>query len=137
MTSTAPRWMQVLACVCFLTLVTNALRDVFYAPARGVEVWFGFEVTGPMALLTAPIHWVILGIGAWGFWTAQPWIVPAAAGYLFYAAFSHLVWSEASPNGRGWRIGLVQAAAISTAAIAILRLGRGIRPARPRVAPPL
>ena len=40
-------------------------------------------------------------------------IVPWAAGYLFYVAVSHLVWSEASPHGRGWPIGLVQAAVIS------------------------
>jgi hypothetical protein len=137
MTSTAPRWMQVLALLIFFTLVTNALRDVFYAPAREVEVWFGFELTGPWALLTAPIHWAILAIGAWGFWTAQPWIAPAAAGYLFYAAFSHLVWSEVSPNGRGWRIGLVQALAISTAAIVILRLSSRVASRRPQEAPPL
>jgi hypothetical protein len=137
MTSTAPRWMQVLALLIFFTLLTNALRDLFYAPARNVEVWFGFEVTGPWALATAPIHWIILAIGAWGFWTRRPWIVPAAAGYLFYVALCHLVWSETSPNGRGWHVGLVQAAAISAAAVVILLLGRDIRASRPRVNPPL
>jgi hypothetical protein len=137
MTSTAPRWMQVLALVCFFTLVTNALRDVFYAPARGVEVWFGFEVTGTWALLTAPIHWAILATGAWALWTGRPWAAAAVAGYLFYAALAHLVWSEASPNGRGWRIGLVQATAISAAAIAILRLNARMPPGRTRVTPPL
>jgi hypothetical protein len=43
---------------------------------------------------------------------------------VFYVALSHLVWSEASPNGNGWRIGLLQAAAISLPAWLLLRAGR-------------
>lgn len=109
------------AVVCLLTLVISVTRDVFVPESRSVEVWLGFEITGPLALATAPIHWGIFALAAWGFWTAQPWVVPFAAGYLFYAAIVHLVWSEMSPNGRGWPIGTVQAAAIFGLAVALWR----------------
>jgi hypothetical protein len=38
------------------------------------------------------------------------------AAYVLYAAVSHLVWSEVSPNGRGWPIGLAQAVALGLVA---------------------
>ena len=47
--------------------------------------------------------------------------MPWAAGYLFYAALSHLVWSEASPHGRGWPIGLLQALGLSAVGVLLLR----------------
>jgi hypothetical protein len=113
--------MTTLAAICAAALVINVARDLFAPESRAVEVWFGLEVRGTLALLTAPLHWAIFAVGAWGFWTAQPWVVPATAGYLFYAAFSHLVWSEASAHGRGWPIGLVQAAVFSGVALLLLR----------------
>lgn len=121
-----PRWMTVLAGLCLATLVISVLRDLFWPDSRWVEVWLGFEVKGWPALLTAPLHWVIFAIGASAFWRAQTWVVPWAAAYLFYAAFSHLVWSEASPHGRGWPIGLLQATAIATGGWVLLRLGKSV-----------
>lgn len=118
---TRPRWMTIAAALCLVTLAVAVFRDLFVADSRAVEVWFGLEVRGWRAVLTAPIHWAIFAIGAWGFWTGAPWIIPCAAGYLFYAAFSHLVWSEASAHGRGWPIGLVQALAISAVGYLLLR----------------
>lgn len=73
------------------------------------------------ALATAPLHWAIFAAGAWGFWAGRPWILPAAAGYVFYVALSHLIWSEASPHGRGWPIGLIQAVAIWVPGALLLR----------------
>jgi hypothetical protein len=113
--------MTAAAALCALTVVVVVFRDLFLPASREVEVWFGFEVYGWLAYLTAPIHWAIFAVAAWGFWTGAPWIVPAAAVYLFYAAFSHLVWSEASPHGRGWMVGLVQALAISTLGYLLLQ----------------
>jgi hypothetical protein len=81
-------------------------------------------VTGWPALLTAPIHWAIFAAGAYGFWNGRSWAAPCAAGYLFYAAFAHVVWSEASPHGRGIAIGLLQGAAISAVGLLILRQHR-------------
>ena len=61
-------------------------RDLFDPMASAVEVWGGFELHGAAARWSAPIHWLIFALGAWGFWRARPWIVPAAAAYAFYVA---------------------------------------------------
>jgi hypothetical protein len=116
--------MTVLALLCLLVLVINIPRDLFFAATREVEVWFGFEVTGWIAILSAPLHWLIFGVGAWAFWTGRAWVVRWAVVYLFYVALSHLVWSEASPDGRGWPIGLAQAVGISIFALLLLRARR-------------
>jgi len=122
--------MTALALFCAATVVFLVPRDLFFSDARYVEVWFGFEIHGTAALVTAPLHWAIFALGAWGFWTRRPWIAPLAAGYLFYAAFSHLVWSEMSPRGRGWPIGLIQAIAISAMGVLLLRSRGGTAPAQ-------
>ena len=116
-----PWWMTALAAFCLATLVFLVPRDLCFAETRDVEVWFGFELRGAAALLTAPLHWALFAVGAWAFWTRRPWIVPSAAGYLFYVALSHLIWSEASPHGKGWRVGLAQAAALSLPGWLLLR----------------
>jgi hypothetical protein len=113
---------------CLVTVVFLAFRDLFVSEARDVEVWLGFEIHGRAALLTAPLHWALFAVGAWGFWKQRAWVWPASAGYLGYVALSHLVWSEASPNGQGWPMGLAQAAAISLSGLLLWR-------ARPRVSP--
>ena len=114
--------MTTFAVICLLALVINVPRDLFFAATREVEVWFGVEIHGWPALATAPLHWLIFAVGAWAFWTERPWAPAGGAAYLFYAGLSHLIWSEASPNGRGWPIGLLQAAAISTVGVILLRL---------------
>jgi hypothetical protein len=84
--------MTALAVFCALTVVFLVPRDLFFAETRDVEVWLGFEVHGRAALLSAPLHWLIFAVGAWGFWTQRPWIVPAAAAYAVYVAVSHVIW---------------------------------------------
>jgi hypothetical protein len=116
-----PWWMTALAFICLIALLVNVPRDLFFAATREVEVWLGFEVRGWVALVTAPLHWAIFGVGAWAFWTQRSWVVPWAAAYVFYVAISHLIWSEASPNGRGWQIGLIQAIGFSIFAVLLLR----------------
>jgi len=119
-----PWWMTPLAGLCIVTLLFTIPRDLFFAETRDVEVWLGFELRGTMALVTAPLHWAIFAVGAWAFWTARPWAAHAAAGYVFYVALSHIVWSEVSPNGRGWTLGLLQALTISAIGVLILRAHR-------------
>ena len=118
------RWMTALALFCVATVLFLVPRDLFVAETRDVEVWLGFEVRGTWALLTAPLHWVIFAVGAWGFWQSRPWILPGSAAYVFYVALSHLVWSEVSPHGNGWPIGLLQASAISIPGVLLLRARR-------------
>ena len=98
-----------------------AARDLWLPEVRDVEVWLGFELHGRAAQLTAPLHWAIFALGAWAFWRSRPWIWPAAAAYLFYVALSHLIWSETSPHGRGWPMGLAQAAGIALCGVWLLR----------------
>ena len=118
--SPRPRWMSALAVFCVATVLFLVPRDLFFAETRDVEVWLGFEVRGAPALITAPIHWAIFLVGAWGFWLRRPWILPCAAGYVFYISLSHLIWSEASPHGQGWPMGLAQALAISVPGVLLL-----------------
>ena len=111
-----------LAGLCAATVVFLAARDLLLPEIRDVEVWLGFELHGPAALVTAPVHWAIFGAAAWAFWRARPWIWPAAAAYVFYVAASHWIWNEVSPNGRGWPVGLLQAAGISLLGVWLLRM---------------
>lgn len=116
-----PWWMTALSLCCALTVLFTAARDLGVPEVRNVEVWLGFEVRGRAALVTAPLHWAIFAVGAWAFWTQRPWILPWAAAYVFYVALAHLVWNQASPNGRGWTAGLAQAAGISALGFLLLR----------------
>lgn len=100
--------MTALAIFCLASVAFLVPRDLFLAHTRDVEVWFGFELRGASALLTAPAHWAIFLAGAYGFWMQRPWILPAAAAYSFYVAFCHLVWNQVSPNGGGWFAGIAQ-----------------------------
>ena len=119
--------MTALALFCLATVAFLSARGLFVPDARSIEVWFGFELRGRYALLTAPLHWAIFLVGAHGFWFQRPWIVQAAAAYVFYVALSHLVWSEVSPNGNGWVVGLAQALVFSVPAVLLLRAGRAAR----------
>jgi hypothetical protein len=90
------------------------------ADVRDVEVWFGYELRGGLAWLTAPLHWGLFAAGGWGFWYLRPWIWPWASVYAFYIAFSHLAWNVASPSGGGWAAGLSQLALFAVPALALL-----------------
>jgi hypothetical protein len=116
--------MTALALFCLATVAFLIPRDLVLPATRDVEVWLGFELRGTAARLTAPLHWAIFLAGAYGFWLQRPWILPAAAAYAFYVALSHLVWSEASPNGHGWPAGLAQALALSIPGVLLLRAWR-------------
>lgn len=120
-TRARPAWLTALAVLCMVALPIHVVRDLFVETTRDVEVWGGFEVHGRAALLTAPLHWALFAVGAWGFWTARPWVLTATAIYLFYAAVSHVIWSEASPHGRGWPIGVAQAIVITGIGVLLLR----------------
>jgi hypothetical protein len=58
-----------------------------------------------------------------GVLTGRRWAASWAAAYLFYVAASRLVWSEVSPHGRGWLVGLAQALVISLFGALLLRVG--------------
>ena len=112
------------ALFCAFSAVFLAWRDLTVPAVGDVEVWLGFELHGAAARVTAPLHWAIFAGGAWAFWTERRFVWTAAAAYAFYVALSHLIWSEASPHGNGWPIGLLQAFAISALGVLNLRAHR-------------
>lgn len=99
-----------LAAFCATTVLFLVYRDLFVPHVRDTEVWFGLEVHGPLAWATAPIHWSIFALGAWGFHARLPKIWRWASIYAYYVAASHVVWNITSPSGEGWLAGLVQGA---------------------------
>jgi hypothetical protein len=116
---------RILGLGCAATVVFLIARDLFVPHVRDTEVWFGFELTGRAARLTAPIHWAIFGVGAWGFWNLRSWIWPWASVYAAIVAASHLIWNLSSPSGGGWCDGLWQFALFGVVALWLLR----VRPA--------
>lgn len=120
-----PWWMNVLLLICLVNALFILPWNVLIRPVADiVDVWFGVEVKGWTAKLTALVHWGIYVAGAWGFWKLSLWMSPWAAIYVGQVAISHLLWSELSPNGRGWPIGLIQAIAILFVALALWRARR-------------
>jgi hypothetical protein len=112
--------MTALAAFCLASVVFLVWRDLFLPRVRDVEVWLGFEVQGTAARMTAPLHWALFLVGAWGFWTQRRWILPCAAAYAFYVALSHLIWNVTSPVGRGWLVGFVQLMGLSVPGVLLL-----------------
>jgi hypothetical protein len=87
---------------------------------RTVEVWFGYELNGRLAIATAPLHYAIFAAGAFGFWHCRPWVWPWAAVYAFYVAVSHLVWNLTSESGQGLEAGMLQLLLFSIPGVALL-----------------
>jgi hypothetical protein len=99
-----------LAAFCAATVVFLAVRDVLLPEVRDTEVWLGFELHGLAARGTAPLHWAIFAIGAWGFWHMRSWVWPWASAYALSIAVGHLVWNLTSDAGGGLVAGLWQLA---------------------------
>lgn len=115
-----PWWATALAAFCALTVIFLVARDLLVPEVRDTEVWLGFEVHGPLAWLTAPLHWAVFALGARGFWSLRPWVWPWASVYAFQVALSHLIWNLISPAGGGWTAGAWQLAVFSIPALLLL-----------------
>lgn len=124
-----PRWATSLSIFCAVTVLFLVARDLLVPAVRDTEVWFGIELHGWLAWVTAPVHWLLFAAGAWAFWSDPPRTWPWASVYVFYVAFSHLAWNLISPSGGGWISGLWQFAAFSVPAVVLL-WARPVRPCR-------
>ena len=125
-----PWWMNVLWAFCLYMTFIYMPYDLFFKPvAEDEEVWFGFVLHGWAAKLTAPLHWLIYGAGAYGFWKMARWMWPFAALYTAQIVIAMLVWNLIDERGGGWGAGLVSAAIIAVPTVALWRARERFQPA--------
>ena len=125
-----PWWMNLLWGFCLYMTFIYLPFDLFVKPvAEDEEVWFGFVLYGWAAKLTAPLHWLIYGAGAYGFWKMSRWMWPWAAVYVGQVAIAMLVWNVVYPNGGGIWVGVASGAVMLVPCIALWLAKGRFRPA--------
>jgi len=73
--------------------------DFLFKPvADDEEIWFGFTLTGWWAKATEPLHWLIYGLGAYGFWRMKAWMWPWASIYVAQIVIAMFVWNILKDN---------------------------------------
>lgn len=117
-----PCWMNALFAFClYMTFIYMPFDFLWKSVENDDEVWFGVRLHGFYAKLTEPLHWLIYGAGAYGFWRMRPWMWPWAALYVAQISIGMLVWSVLDPRGAGWLGGSVAAAVFLVPTIALWR----------------
>ncbi len=117
-----PWWMTLMFYFCAYMTVIYMPFDIFLKPvADDQEVWFGFLLTGWWAKATEPLHWLIYGLLAYGFYKRKRWMWPWAAIYVLQIVIAMFVWNILEPNGAGWIGGLIAAGVFTIPAIALWR----------------
>ena len=106
-----PWWMNLIFYFCIYMTLIYMPFDLFYKPVEAdEEVWFGITLHGWYAKLTEPLHWLIYGFGAYGFWKMKSWMWPWASLYLLQVVIAMFVWNQLDPRGGGVLPGLFSAA---------------------------
>ena len=85
----------------YMTFVYAPFDIFFKDMADAEEVWFGILLTGTWARVTEPLHWLIYGLGAFGFWKMKPWMHPWAGLYVVQIAIAMAVYNLVDPRGQG------------------------------------
>jgi len=117
-----PWWMNLMMGFCLYMTFVYLPFDIFWKPvAADEEVWFGIVLRGWPAKLTAPLHWLIYGTLAFGFWRMRAWMWPWAALYVLQIAIGMLVWNVVDPRGSGWPAGLIAGALFMIPTVALWR----------------
>lgn len=115
-------WLNLLLLFCLYMALAYMPWDIFVKPvAVDEEVWFGVTLHGWPAKLTAPLHWLIYGAGAYGLWHMKSWLWPWAAVYVAQISVAMLVWNLLDPRGAGLVAGLIAAALFAVPAVALWR----------------
>ena len=95
--------------------------DFFFKPVENdEEVWFGITLYGWYAKLTEPLHWIIYGLGAYGFWKMKSWMWPWASVYLLQVVIAMFFWNQLDPRGGGLVTGLISAAIFCVPLVAMV-----------------
>jgi hypothetical protein len=117
-----PWWMNLIFYFCVYMTVIYMPFDMFLKPvAQDEEVWFGFTLTGWWAKATEPLHWLIYGAGAWGFYRMRAWMWPWAAVYAAQVVIAMVVFNLIDPRGGGWVAGLIAGAIFAVPMVALWR----------------
>jgi hypothetical protein len=116
-----PVWMNAIFAFCLYMTFIYMPYDMFGKPVeRDDEVWFGVLFHGWVAKATEPLHWLIYGAGAYGFWKMRRWMWPWAAVYVAQISIGMLVWNLRDPRGNVW-FGVLAAAIFGVPTIALWR----------------
>lgn len=106
-----PWWMNLIFYFCVYMTFIYMPFDIFIKPvASDEEIWFGFTLTGWWAKATAPLHWLIYGMGAYGFFRRKSWMWPWAAAYSAQVVIAMFVWNILRPDGGGFVGGVISGA---------------------------
>ncbi|HEX7037902.1 MAG TPA: hypothetical protein VF210_19205 [Pseudomonadales bacterium] len=117
-----PWWMNLIWGFCLYMTFVYMPFDLFLKPVDGdEEVWFGITLHGWAAKATAPLHWLIYGAGAYGFWRMRWWMWPWAAVYVAQVSIAMLVWNLVDPRGGGLAAGALAAAVFAVPTVALWR----------------
>ena len=94
-----PWWMSLIFYFCIYMTFIYMPFDLFLKPvAQDEEIWFGFTLTGWYAKATEPLHWLIYGLGAYGFWRMKKWMWPWASVYVAQIVIAMFVWNILKDN---------------------------------------
>ena len=117
-----PWWMNLIFYFCLYMTFIYMPFDMFYKPvAEDEEIWFGFTLYGWWAKATEPLHWLIYGAGAYGFWKMRSWMWPWAAVYAAQVVIAMVVWNVVNDKGAGLVGGLIAGAVFAVPMIALWR----------------
>ena len=119
---TRPWWMNLIFYFCVYMTFLYMPFDMFIKPvAEDHEIWFGFSLTGWWAKATEPLHWLIYGAGAYGFWRMKSWMWPWAAVYAGQVVIAMVVWNVVNVKGAGLVGGLIAGAIFLVPMVALWR----------------
>ena len=120
-----PLWMNLIFYFCLYMTFIYMPFDKFFKPvAQDHEIWFGLTLTGWWAKATEPLHWLIYGLGAYGFRHMKPWMWPWAGVYAAQVVIAMVVWNLVNPRGGGLDAAVIAGLIFAVPMVALLR-GRG------------
>ena len=93
-------WMNLIFYFCLYMTFIYLPFDLFFKPVEGdEEIWFGFTLTGWWAKATEPLHWLIYGLGSYGFWRMKTWMWPWASVYAAQVVIAMFTWNILNDMG--------------------------------------
>ncbi|MAS58808.1 MAG: hypothetical protein CMD42_03630 [Gammaproteobacteria bacterium] len=95
-----PWWMNLVFYFCIYMTFIYLPFDLFLKPVEvDQEIWFGYTLTGWWAKATEPLHWIIYGLGAYGFWKMKTWMWPWSSVYVAQIVIAMFIWNILNDQG--------------------------------------